>query len=152
MAQEPGKKSRTPRKDLPEGASSEGKLNLLMKYLVVSGKDEMKISRSMDAKVEDLSLTGLVFQTPTMKVDGLHLSYDESPSLRNKLTIEINLPNRRKINAIGEVSWYEKSFVKADPVYHVGVNFKEMSRDDREALRDYLVSIKKTVKPIDLNV
>lgn len=152
MAQEPGKKSRTTRKDLPEGASSEGKLNLLMKYLVVSGKDEMKISRSMDAKVEDLSLTGLVFQTPTMKVDGLHLSYDESPSLRNKLTIEINLPNRRKINAIGEVSWYEKSFVKADPVYHVGVNFKEMSRDDREALRDYLVSIKKTVKAIDLDV
>lgn len=127
-------------------------LGLHMKYLVISGKDEMKISRSLDAKVEDLSLSGLVFQTPSMRVDDLHLSYDESPVLRNKLTMEIDLPNQRKVTAIGEVSWYERSFVSKDAFYHVGVAFKEMTPEDRNVLRDYLVSVKKTVKAIELDV
>lgn len=129
-----------------------GGMGLHMKYLVISGKDEMKISRSLDAKVEDLSLSGLVFQTPTMRVDDLHLSYDESPILRNKITMEIDLPNQRKVTAIGEVSWYERSFVSKDAFYHVGVAFKEMSPEDRSVLRDYLVSVKRTVKAIELDV
>lgn len=127
-------------------------MGLHMKYLVISGKDEMKISRSLEAKVEDLSLSGLVFQTPSMRVDDLHLSYDESPILRNKLTMEIDLPNRRKVTAIGEVSWYERSFVSKEAFYHVGVAFKEMSPEDRSVLRDYLVSVKRTVKAIELDV
>lgn len=127
-------------------------MGLNMKYLVISGKDEMKISRSLEAKVEDLSLSGLVFQTPTMRVDDLHLSYDESPVLRNKITMEIDLPNQRKVTAIGEVSWYERSLVSKDVFYHVGVAFKEMSPEDRSVLRDYLVSVKRTVKAIELDV
>jgi hypothetical protein len=102
MAEPPKRKARGERRDGPPEARPRERLNLNMKYLVVSGKDEMKISRSVEAKVEDLSLTGLVFETNTMKVDGLHLSYDESPLLRNRLTMEIELPNRRKITAIGE--------------------------------------------------
>ncbi len=152
MAEPPKRKARGEKGDGPPGSRPREKLSLNMKYLVVSGKDEMKISRSMEAKVEDLSLTGLVFQTNTMKVDGLHLSYDESPLLRNRLTMEIEIPNRRKITAIGEVSWYEKSFVRTDPVYHVGVSFKEMTKDDREVLREYLISIKKAVRAIELDV
>lgn len=152
MAEPPKKKGKGERAEGPYQLRPKDRLNLNMKYLVVSGKDEMKISRSLQAKVEDLSLTGLVFQTDTMKVDGLHLSYDESPLLRNKLTMEIEIPNKRKITAIGEVSWYEKSFVRTDPIYHVGVSFKEMTKEDREVLMDYLISIKKTVKAIELDV
>jgi hypothetical protein len=152
MARDPKKRSREEGQGLNAEASSRGGMGLHMKYLVISGKDEMKISRSLEAKVEDLSLSGLVFQTPTMKVDDLHLSYDESPVLRNKITMEIDLPNHRKVTAMGEVSWYERSFVSKDTFYHVGVVFKEMSPEDRSALRDYLVSIKRTVKAIDLDV
>ncbi len=127
-------------------------LGLPLKYLVVSGKDEMKISRSVDGKVEDLSLSGLVFTTPSMRIDDLHLSYDESPLVRNKLTMEIDLPGGKKITAIGEVAWYERSLTMRDQIYHVGVNFKEMSPEDRQSLKDYLVSIKKTVEAIALDV
>lgn len=127
-------------------------LNLPIKYLVISGRDEMKISRSVDGRVEDMSLSGVVFKAPSMKIDDLHLSYDESPVVRNKITMEIDLPGRRKVTAIGEVSWYERSFVAKDQVYHVGVTFREMSPDDRNYLKDYLVAVKKAVKALDLDV
>lgn len=127
-------------------------LNLPIKYLVISGRDEMKISRSVDGRVEDMSLSGVVFKAPSMKIDDLHLSYDESPVVRNKITMEIDLPGRRKVTAIGEVSWYERSFVAKDQVYHVGVTFREMSADDRNYLKDYLVAVKRAVKALDLDV
>lgn len=133
-------------------AASGKELGLPLKYLVVSGEDEMKISRSVDGQVEDLSLSGLVFKTPSMRIDDLHLSYDESPLVRNKLTMEIDLPGGKKITAIGEVAWYERSLTMSDQIYHVGVNFKEMSPEDRQSLKDYLVSIKKTVETIALDV
>lgn len=127
-------------------------LNLPMKYLVISGRDEMKISRSVDGRVEDMSLSGIVFKAPSMKIDDLHLSYDESPVVRNKITMEIDLPGRRKVTAIGEVSWYERSFVAKDQIYHVGVTFREMSAEDRNSLKEYLVAAKKAVKALDLDV
>jgi hypothetical protein len=127
-------------------------LNLPIKYLVISGRDEMKISRSVDGRVEDLSLSGVVFRAPSMKIDDLHLSYDESPVVRNKITMEIDLPGRRKVTAIGEVSWYERSFVAKDQVYHVGVTFREMSAQDRDSLKEYLVAAKKAVKALELDV
>ena len=136
----------------PHGYTSRGSLNLHMKYLVISGRDEMKISRSVDGRVEDMSMAGLVFQTSAMRVDNLHLSYDESPVLRNKITMEIDLPGKRKVTVMGEVSWYERSFVAREQVYHVGVNFKEMSQDDLEVLRQYLLAVKRTVEAIELDV
>lgn len=145
------RRSRVERDSPVDGIPPRGNMDLHMKYLVVSARDEMKLSRSLDARVEDLRLTGLVFKTHTMRVDDLHLSYDESPILRNRLTMEIDLPNHRKVAAIGEVSWYERSFASKDPVYHVGVVFREMSQEDRNVLRDYLVSVKKAVKAIELD-
>ena len=127
-------------------------LDLPLKYLVISGKDEMKISRSVDGKVEDLSMLGLVLQTSSMRIDDLHLSYDESPLVRNKLTLEIDLPAGKKVTAIGEVSWYERSFASTDRVYHVGLTFKELNTEDRQALKEYLLAKKKTVEAIALDV
>ncbi|MGQ9654272.1 MAG: hypothetical protein ACUVXD_09435, partial [Thermodesulfobacteriota bacterium] len=100
----------------------------------------------------DMSLSGVVFKAPSMKIDDLHLSYDESPVVRNKITMEIDLPGRRKVTAIGEVSWYERSFVAKDQIYHVGVTFREMSAEDRNSLKEYLVAAKKAVKALDLDV
>lgn len=152
MTGEPKRRAKDGEQAPREAVGHRGKKSLHMKYLVVSGRDEMKLSRSLDAQVEDLSTSGLVFKTTSMRVDDLHLSYDESPILRNKLTMEIDLPNSRKVTAIGEVSWYERSFVSKDPVYHVGVAFREISPEDRTALRDYLISVKKAVKAIELDV
>ncbi len=136
----------------PKGVAGVAATNLHMKYLVISGRDEMKISRSLDGRVEDLSMTGLIFQAPSMRVDDLHLSYDESPVLRNKLTMEIDLPGRRKVTAIGEVSWYERSFAAMDQIYHIGVIFREMSSEDRGVLKEFLLAAKRTVQAIALDV
>jgi hypothetical protein len=133
-------------------SATRGSMNLHMKFLVVSGRDEMKISRSLDGQVQDLSPSGLIFRTSSMRVDDLHLSYDESPILRNKLTMEIDLPGGKKVTAIGEVSWYERSFVAKDQIYHIGVAFREMSPEDRLVLKEYLLAVKRTVRAIDLDV
>ena len=127
-------------------------MDLPMKYLVVSGQNEMKISRSVEGKIEDLSSAGLVFQATSMRVDDLHLSFDESPLFRNKITIEIDLPGWRKITIIGEVSWYERSFVARNLIYHIGVTFLEMKDEDRQILREYLVAAKREVKAIEVDV
>jgi hypothetical protein len=151
MARKGKEREDGPKPELPR-KTGRGSMNLHMKYLVISGRDEMKISRSLDGRVEDLSMSGLIFQTSSMRVDNLHLSYDESPVLRNKLTMEIDLPNGRKVTAIGEVSWYEKSFVIKDQVYHIGVIFREMGTEDRSALKEYLLAVKRTVKAIEMDV
>jgi hypothetical protein len=132
-------------------ATRRAEVNLPLKYLIISGQDEMQISRSVDGVMEDLSLSGVLFKANSMRIDGLHLSYDESPQVRNKLTLEIDLP-RRKITAIGEVSWYERSFVARDTTYHVGVSFTELNSEDREALKDFLISQKRTVEALALDV
>jgi hypothetical protein len=122
-----------------------------MRFLVVSGKDEMKLSRTVDAYMEDISQTGILFKTNSMVIDDLHLSYDETPLLRNRLIIELELPNvDRKIKALAEVSWYERSLVSRDEVYHIGASFKEMSDEDREILKNYLLETKKLTKTISL--
>lgn len=111
-----------------------------MQYIVISGKDHMKVSEDTSGILESISLSGLVFQTPSVHVKDLHLSYDETPHIRNKLAMEIHLPGRRKLRAIGEVSWYEKSFVAKDPVFYVGVSFTEIHPEDRQTLKDHLVA------------
>ena len=135
-----------------KGSMSKGSLDLPMKYLVVSGQNEMKISRSVEGRIEDLSSSGLVFQAASMRVDDLHLSFDESPLFRNKITIEIDLPGWRKVTIIGEVSWYERSFVARNLIYHIGVTFLEMKDEDRQLLREYLVAAKREVKAIEVDV
>jgi hypothetical protein len=131
--------------------SGGGEVRLPMRFLVVSGRDHMQVSTSANGNLEDLSISGLVFQTPDIRKDALHLSYDESPLIRNRLILEIDLPGGHKFTSVGEVSWYERSFVAKDSLYHVGVTFTEISPKDREALRDYLVSREKMARSISLD-
>ena len=60
--------------------------------------------------------------------------------------------NAKTHAAIGEVSWYERSFVARDLIYHIGVTFIEMSDDDRHTLREYLVAAKREVEAIEIDV
>lgn len=133
------------------GTRGKAEIGLPMRFLVVSGRDHMQVSRSAHGKLEDLFLSGLVFQTPDIRQDDLHLSYDESPLIRNKLIVKIDFPGGRRFTAIGEVSWYEKSFVAKDSVYHVGVSFTEITLEDREALKEYLVSKEKMAETVTLD-
>jgi hypothetical protein len=126
--------------------------NVSFKYLVISGRDEMKISQSGSGTLEDITMTGLIFRTKTVHVDEIHISYDESPVIRNRLTLEIDLPGSGKVTVMGVVSWYERSLTARDQIYHVGVTFMEISPEDREALRGYLVATKRTGKAITLDV
>lgn len=152
MAKEKKEKQKEKKAERSSRSSSAGGMGFHMKFLIISGKDEMKISRSAHGTVEDISLSGMIFQTAEMRIDDLHLSYNDTPSIRNKLTLEIDLPGTHRVTAMAEVSWYERSFAKNDRDYHVGVTFKEINEEDRKILRSYLLSIDKAVEPLALDV
>ncbi len=132
-------------------SSTESDLLVKVRFLVVSGKDEMKVSRSIDAYIENITESGILFQTTSMNIDKLHLSYEESPLLRNKLIVEIELPNQaQRIKALAEVAWYERSLVSQEEVFHVGANFKEMSDEDRALIKTFLVQTNKIKESISI--
>lgn len=131
--------------------SNESSYLIKVRFLVVSGKDEMKVSRSVDARPDDINESGVFFQTTSMIIDELHLSYDESPLIRNKLIVELELPNQpKRIRSLAEVSWYERSLVSQKEVFHVRANFKEMSHEDREILKAFLLETKKSSERISI--
>jgi hypothetical protein len=122
-----------------------------VRFLVVSGKDEMKVSRTVDAHPEDITESGVFFQTKSMVIDELHLSYEKSPILRNKLIVELELPNQvKRIRALAEVAWYERSLVSQETVFHVGTRFKEMSNEDTQILKAFLLETKKLKESISI--
>ncbi len=109
-----------------------------IKFLVASGMDEQKISRAVEANLVDITQTGIRFQTNSMEFDGIHLTYDESPVHKNKLIVELALPEmERKIKALAEVVWFEKSFNDREEIFHVKAEFREMSDEDKEFLEKY---------------
>jgi hypothetical protein len=131
--------------------STEPSYLVQVRFLVVSGENEMKVSRSVDARPEDINESGVFFQTTSMIIDELHLSYDKSPLIRNKLIIELQLPNQpKRIRSLAEVSWYERSLVSQEEIFHVSAKFKEMSHEDRELLKAFLLETKKSSESISI--
>ena len=123
-----------------------------VRFLVVSGQDEMKVSRTVEAHPEDITDSGVFFQTNSMVIDELHLSYEKSPVIRNKIIVELELPNQaQRIRALAEVVWYERSLVSQETIFHVGAHFREMSKEDKQILKAFLLETKKLKESISID-
>jgi hypothetical protein len=115
---------------------------LTLRYKVVSGWDKNKASRFVLGIVQNISPDGLCLRTNTLEIDGLHISFDDTPLVRNKLRIELDLPSSRNtINLEGEVEWYEKEPGKNRDFYNVGVSFVKLKDEDRKTLKEYIKTI-----------
>lgn len=120
---------------------------LTLRYKVVSGWDKNKASKVVLGIVENISMDGLCLKTNTLEIDGLHVSFDDTPLVRNKLRIELDLPNSRNtINIDGEVEWYEKEHGKNRDFYNVGVSFVKLKDEDRKTLKEYIKSIEEYIQ------
>jgi hypothetical protein len=106
------------------------------KFIVIHGDDPSRRSDQHSAVTRSLSLTGLIFDTPRMVVDGFHLSFTEYSFARNSLELILDLGKAfGTVDALAQVEWYERQ--TAD-VFSVGVEFGEMHTDARNAIRRFI--------------
>jgi hypothetical protein len=115
---------------------------LKFSYVVVSGIDRKVCSKTRLAQTEDISLGGLRFETKEIIVDGLHMSFDkasrasEGPPIRNRLVLQFQAPGfSDSIEVSGEVAWYEVAEEGPEPTYAVGIEFVNVSPENREAIK-----------------
>jgi hypothetical protein len=111
-----------------------------MRYSALSGENLEIESPPKTDYLENIGIEGLAFQTSSMEIDDIHLSFDSSFN-RNMLSMEIELPRPgRIIKAYGRVEWYERTLGRGEKEFTVGVNFTDMSEEDRLALQRFLES------------
>ena len=108
-----------------------------LRYHVVSGWEKGKSSRVVLGVVDNISEDGLCLKTQFLEVDGIHLAYDDTPLVRNRLKIDLGLPGLSETILIeGEVEWYEKE--PGSEFYTVGISFSKIEERDRERLKEYI--------------
>lgn len=95
-------------------------------------------SRSIGARTVDLSRNGLSFETTTIQIDGLHISFNPDPTIYKTLEIEIALPEKG-IQLKGLPLWFERS--KKMGKYIVGVKITAMPPEDRKAFESFFKQI-----------
>jgi hypothetical protein len=108
-------------------------------YRIAKNGKSAYISEPADGEMRELSIEGLAMDTSHIKVDGLHISYNDHPGLKNRLHLRWQLPHGRLIKAIGETVWYER-LSATKPVFVVGLRFLSLSKEDMQALRVFLES------------
>jgi len=118
------------------------KKELEFSYIVVSDINRKVCSKTRLAQTEDISLGGLRFETKEIIVDGLHMSFDttskasEGPPIRNRLVLQFQVPGfSNSIEVWGEVAWYEVAEEGPEPTYAVGIEFINVSPENREAIK-----------------
>jgi hypothetical protein len=99
-------------------------------FRVVHGADSARRSEERRAVTKSLSLSGLVFEIPTVDVDGLHISFTEESFGRNYLEIVLD-PGRKlpPIDVLGQVEWYESRTTPRGDIFIVGVIFVDIQAD-----------------------
>lgn len=115
-----------------------------VQFRIVREGKSSQISESVIATMRDLSIEGLAMDTSRIEVNGIHVSYDEHPSLKNRLYLHWKLPRGKSIKAVGETVWYERRPTEK-PSFVVGLRFVEISREDRKALAQFLEDSGETV-------
>ena len=111
-----------------------------LRFNALTGKNLETMSRQKTDYLDNIGIEGLAFETESMEIDGIHLSFD-SEFNRNLLYMEIDLPRPgRLIKVYGRVEWYERTLGRGEKEFTVGLNYTHMSDEDRLALQRFLES------------
>jgi hypothetical protein len=108
---------------------------LPLRITIIDQGDEGHRSRMIDGLVLDVGRQGMRVQTGTIETGKLHIIRDHTVAFKNKLELEIDLPNQT-IRCTGFAAWY-----KPDPgglFWVVGVYIRDMASADRKAYDRYL--------------
>jgi c-di-GMP-binding flagellar brake protein YcgR len=108
-----------------------------VRFRVVQEGSDMRVSEPVDGLLRDISRQGVALETPCIVVDGLHISYNQHPTQRNRVYLQWELPSKQAMKAVGETVWYER-ISTAEARFVVGLRFVEISAEDRRALEEFL--------------
>ncbi|MEW6347935.1 MAG: hypothetical protein AB1646_02640 [Thermodesulfobacteriota bacterium] len=118
-------------------------IQIPFEFRVIDGRDPSRCSSTHKAFTKSINLSGLVFRSPKMTVDSLHLSFADAAYGRNVLEIVLSLGGRfERVQLLGQVEWYEKHSTAHEDSFMVGIGFVDMQADAGATLRDFLHSIK----------
>ena len=108
---------------------------LPMRMTIIDQSDEGHRSRVIEGLVLDVGKQGMRLQTGTVETGKLHIIRDHTIAFKNKLEVEIDLPNAT-VKLTGFAAWYRP---EADGLFWVvGFYIRDMSAADRQAYDDYL--------------
>ncbi len=115
------------------------KFPLNVKFKIICSGNPPETSPELTGAVKDISMDGLCLETGLVQVGRFHISHDSSMMKKNRLRIELQLPQEENkpsdtINVLGEVSWYDKTDLNPQYPYHLGVLILEMSNEDKSKL------------------
>lgn len=111
----------------------------LVRYKIVHGERPDKVSRTLRALLTNIGGGGVLLAVKELVTEGLHISFNENVVKQNWLALEMDLfPGRSPVHAMGKVAWYQKSMGRPDYKYDVGVEFKDISEEDRNMILDFV--------------
>jgi hypothetical protein len=112
--------------------------NLPVFFQVINSQDPSIKSGTRQGILKDLGAGGMCFLTEEIRIDGLHISFEDSPLRKNTLFIKIVLPPPYgPVLAMGQVVWFERPFGEHQR-YAVGVEFIGFQHGHQDALRRFL--------------
>jgi len=115
------------------------KVQRLARYRIINGVNSDKVSKTLRGLLLNISGGGILLGVRELTADGLHISFTEGMGEQNRLALEIDLfPDRPPIRAIGKVVWYQKSTGHTDHGFDVGIEFKDISEEDRETVLNFV--------------
>lgn len=111
---------------------------LPVRLRIIDADDESHRSPLINGKVIDLSAQGMNIQTNAVESDSLNIIKDHTVAFKNRLELEIDLPNGT-VHIEGFAVWYRPA---EDGInWNVGVYIKEMPGEDMERYESFLKSV-----------
>ena len=110
-----------------------------MRFNLISGEDRRHFTRFYRTRLLDIGLGGVSVLTPTLRLDGLHFFYDLIPTVRNRIMMQIHLPNQMDpVTALGYAIQGRIVRAKGRRAYMVGIHFLQISEAHGQRLRAFI--------------
>jgi hypothetical protein len=134
-----GKRPPGEEEGLKPRATESAEVAVPFKFTVLDGEDPSNRSGEHKAFTKAVTLSGFIFETPTMEADGFHLSFASGSFGRNVLEVQLELGKKwGVVELLAQVEWYEKRSTPMGGIFIVGVGYIDISADSLAELREFL--------------
>ena len=109
---------------------------LPMRLTIIDQAKSGRRSRVIQGLVHDVGKQGMRAQTGTVETGRLNIIRDHTIAFKNKLEVEVDLPDTTTVHFTGFAAWYKP--VGEGISWMVGIYIRDMPAADRKAYDDYL--------------